>query len=120
MNNEFAGTTGWGCPCEKFPGGCGGPCTLDGSDILKYWGVPEWNKWCARPPCIRVALPSNVTRTVLIMLLGRVGVEHEVVSVALLRSCCCRYVSLVVLAAWAIFYRLCFYAACKVKESWAR
>lgn len=47
MQNEFAGTQGWGCPCSATPAGCGGPCTLSGQDILDYWvsGVGTLGKW---------------------------------------------------------------------------
>jgi ABC-type multidrug transport system permease subunit len=53
VTNEFSGTSGWGCPCSAMEGGCppalGGPeCAMQGSDMLKYWDVPRWNKWCGR------------------------------------------------------------------------
>ena len=77
MNNEFADTGGWGCPCSAQPGGCpasmgGAACAMTGADVLSYWGIPRWNKW---------------------------------------------YVSIVVNLGWAIFYRILFYVACRVKEA---
>ncbi len=60
MNNEFAGTTGWGCPCSAQPGGCppqlgGDACTLDGDAVLQYWCVGAAGPW-------RVARASRSSR----------------------------------------------------------
>ena len=41
MRNEFAGTTGWGCPCASQPGGCGGECSLSGDDVLSYYEIMD-------------------------------------------------------------------------------
>ena len=56
VTNEFADTHGWGCPCASMAGGCppalgGASCAMNGADILNYWDVPRWNKWCAA--CVR-------------------------------------------------------------------
>ena len=80
MNNQFADTYGWACPCSAMPSGCppsmgGAHCVMSGEDVLAYWGIHNWNKW---------------------------------------------YVSIVVNFGWAIFYRLLFYAACRIKEVKAR
>ena len=51
LQNEFAGTHGWGCPCSAQPGGCppalgGSGCALSGTDVLRYWDVPlTWRRW---------------------------------------------------------------------------
>jgi hypothetical protein len=57
MRNEFEGTHGWGCPCTAQPGGCspaqgGDACTMDGAAVLRYWDVPEWNKWYVTVPAL--------------------------------------------------------------------
>lgn len=66
MNNEFQDSGGWGCACERMPGGCmnsapqgtgatqpqfgfsqrgGNVCQMAHRDILQYYDVPPWNKW---------------------------------------------------------------------------
>jgi len=47
MQNEFAGTDGWGCPCAETAAGCPAPCTMTGDEILDYWvsGAGRLNKW---------------------------------------------------------------------------
>jgi hypothetical protein len=51
LQNEFADTDGWGCPCSAQPGGCppalgGAACRLSGADVLRYWDVPlTWRRW---------------------------------------------------------------------------
>jgi len=45
MHNEFEGTSGWECPCSAQPGGCGGPCSVDGGAVLSYWAVLSLGKW---------------------------------------------------------------------------
>eukprot|EP00798_Chlamydomonas_sp_ICE-L_P028072 gene28072-31176_t len=53
MQNQFADTDGWDCPCSAQPEGCGAPytvedpCVYSGQDILDYWvsGVGVLNKW---------------------------------------------------------------------------
>lgn len=100
MNNQFADTTGWGCPCSAQPGGCpasmgGANCTLTGEEVLAYWGIHKWNK-------VRVAALEG-------------GRRRDVVC-----SLPCPsqwYVSMLVLFGWAIFYRSVFYFTCKMKEA---
>jgi hypothetical protein len=69
VTNEFGGTTGWGCPCSAMAGGCppalgGSECALTGTDVLEYWDVPKWNKWCAA--CARCVHASNRRLTLLL------------------------------------------------------
>lgn len=69
MNNEFTDNFGsrggWGCPCDRMPGGClntapqgagalrpefagrGNVCQMAHRDITYYYDVPPWNKWRA-------------------------------------------------------------------------
>ena len=56
MNNEFAGTGGWQCPCSVQPGGCDPPdCTVTGDDVLETYDMFQRNKcvnkedrlWCS-------------------------------------------------------------------------
>lgn len=45
MNNEFAGTEGWACPCTLQPGGCAAPnCTISGDDVLTTYDMFHRNK----------------------------------------------------------------------------
>jgi hypothetical protein len=110
VTNEFGGTTGWGCPCSSMEGGCppalGGPqCALSGSDVLNYWDVPRWNKW-------------HVARARAGASLRRTGQRTDSAAPALPASR--RYVAIVVQGAFVVFFRLCFYVACKYKENASR
>ncbi len=35
FQNEFDGTTGWGCGCADVPGGCPAPCSLTGEQVVR-------------------------------------------------------------------------------------
>ena len=64
VTNEFGNSHGWGCPCASMAGGCppalGGPsCAMKGSDILEYWDVPKWNKWCVVDVSVVAGAPSR-------------------------------------------------------------
>ena len=111
VKNEFDGTHGWGCPCSAMAGGCpaalgGAACELEGTDILAYWDVPAWNK-CTCPGV--AAAPHSRSRCLL--------AASAYLTRTLFVSLPAGYVSIVVQAAFVIFFRLCFYGACKYSEN---
>jgi hypothetical protein len=58
MSNEFAGSSGWGCPCEITPKGCGGPCEISGEDVLKAlrWTVGRSKWWDIGVMCLMIVV----------------------------------------------------------------
>ena len=64
MANEFLGTSGWGCPCEIQPRGCGGPCSIKGEDVLQAlrWAYGR-DKWRAPIAHRRLLLTEHSSHT---------------------------------------------------------
>lgn len=105
MRNEFDGTDGWGCPCSRQPGGCppqlgGAACRMDGAAVLDYW----------------VRAPVVVDRLCLLADVRALSILPHLQSIPSWG----KWWMLLVLAAWAVFYRALFYFSCKLKEWRAR
>ena len=131
MHNEFDRTSGWGCPCSAQPGGCsaamgGAACRMTGEDVLRYWDVPDWVRAACALHCEAAPAMSGGLLAPMLLVASHCETAKCCLSadsfhwVAAYDSQNKWYVSLVVLAAWAVFYRSVFYFTCTIKEKWAR